>query len=60
MIPGNLENAYAYEIERRKDEMREAAKSHLVHQSLKRRKSPAWPMAILSILAWLLIIFIGR
>jgi hypothetical protein len=32
MFGNNLENAYTYEIERRKDEMREAAHSQLVRQ----------------------------
>lgn len=59
MFNGNLENAYAYETERRKDEMREAANSQLVSQIHKKRKSRAWSMTILVILAWLLLIFIG-
>ena len=60
MIPGNLENAYAYEVERRKDEMRAVTNSQLVREALKRRKSPVRPMAILSLFARLLTILIGR
>lgn len=54
----NLENAYAYESERRKDEMRAAAESQ-VHRHLGRRKSPARILAMLAILLWLVTMFIG-
>jgi hypothetical protein len=59
MFNGNLENAYAYETERRKDEMREAANSQLVSQVVPRRKSRAWSITILAVLAWLLLTFLG-
>ena len=54
----NLENAYAYESERRKDEMRAAAESQM-HRHLGRRRSPAKMLAILAILLWLVTIFTG-
>jgi hypothetical protein len=60
MIPDNLENAYAYEIERRKDEMRAAANNQLVREARKRHKSPVRPMAVLSLIARLLTILISR
>ena len=50
----NLENAQAFEVERRKDEMRDAAKHNLVRPNTKRRKSAALPFAILSILTWIM------
>jgi len=52
----NLENAYAYESERRKDEMRAAAESQ-VHRHLRRHKSPVRLVALLGVLAWLVTIF---
>jgi hypothetical protein len=54
----NLENANAYESERRKDEMREAAESQQ-YRHLPRRKSPARLLAILAIVVWLVTNFIG-
>ncbi len=60
MYPSDLENAYAYEIERRKDEMRAATKHNFERQSLKRRKLPALPMAILSLISLLLAILIAH
>jgi hypothetical protein len=60
MIPDNLQNAYSYEIERRKDEMREAAKSQLARQARQGRNSSARPFALVSILARLLTILLGR
>ena len=59
MFPSDLDNAYAYEIERRKDEIREAAQSNFVHQYLEKSQSPVWLVVILSILAGLLAIFLG-
>jgi hypothetical protein len=50
MFPSDFDNAYAYEIERRKDEMRDAAKSQMEHGFRKKRKPVALSMAILSIL----------
>jgi hypothetical protein len=54
----NLENAYVYESERRKDEMRAAADSQ-VHRHLKRQKSPARLVALLGVLAWLVTTFMN-
>ena len=60
MFPSDLENAYAYEKERRKDEMRDAAKSQLVPQRFPVRASQVRRIAILSIPIWLLISFLVR
>ena len=54
----NLENAYTYESERRKDEMRAATESQL-NRHLQRRKSPARFLAVLAIFVWLVTTFIG-
>lgn len=54
----NLENAYTYESERRKDEMRAAAESQ-VYRQIPRRKSPVRLLAILGIFAWLVTTFIS-
>jgi hypothetical protein len=54
----NLENAYTYESERRKDEMRAAAESQ-VNRYLKKGKSPARWLAVLAILVWLLTNLMG-
>jgi hypothetical protein len=59
MLGSNLENAYTYESERRKDEMRAAADSQLVSQVPRRRKSLAWSITVLTLLAWLLLSFLG-
>jgi len=50
----NLENAQAFEVERHKDEMHDAAKHNLVHQNTKELKSTALPFVILSIITWIL------
>ena len=43
MYSNDLNNAYAYECERRKDEMREAAQSNLLRELRGNRKSsPGW------------------
>lgn len=60
MFPRGFENAYAHEIERRKDEMRDAAKQSRERQYLKRRKSVVLPVAILSFLSWLLMSLISH
>jgi hypothetical protein len=60
MYPRGFENAYAHEVERRKDEMRAAAKHNLERQSIQRRKTAALPKAILSILARILVIVFGK
>jgi hypothetical protein len=56
MFPSNLNNAYAYEIERRKDEIHAAAKSQWERGTLKMRKPAFLPMVVLSILGLLLSI----
>lgn len=60
MYPSDLENAYAYETERRKDEMRAASKYNFESQSFKRRKLTALPIAILSLLSRIFVILLGR
>jgi hypothetical protein len=60
MFPTGFENAYAHEVERRKDEMRNAAKSRLERRYIKNRTRSAWPMMILSILTRLLTGLIGH
>jgi hypothetical protein len=60
MFPSDLENAYRYEVERRKDEMRDAAKDRLVRDLVKKRKSPVMSILILSLLGWLLSIMISQ
>ena len=59
MYPRNLDNAYAYESERRKDEMRAAAQSRLVQEAVRGRKPSARPTVMLSILALLLAFIIN-
>jgi hypothetical protein len=56
----NLENSYAFESERRKDEMRAAAESQFLRQIDQRRETRVWPVAILGALTRLLAIFLGR
>jgi hypothetical protein len=56
MFLGDLNNAYAYELERRKDETRAAAKSKSEHGTRKMRKPVLLPMVVLSILGLLLSI----
>ena len=60
MFPSDLNNAYAYEVERRKDEMRNAAKSRFERGNPKRRKPVVLPVAIASIITLLLTIFISQ
>ena len=55
MFPRGFENAYTHEIERRKDEMRDAAKKRRESRYIKRRKSMVLPIAILSFISWLLV-----
>jgi hypothetical protein len=59
MFPSDLNNAYAYEVERRKDEMRNAAKSRMERDFSKKRKPVALPVAILSILTLLLSVLLA-
>ena len=59
MFPSDLNNAYAYEVERRKDEMRNAAKSRLERGISKKRKPVAIPVAIMSILSLILSVLIA-
>jgi hypothetical protein len=54
MFSNDLENAYAYEMERRKDELSAAAQSRLQRESLKNYRSRSLPITVLSILAFLL------
>lgn len=54
MFPRGYENAYAHETERRKDEMRDAKRHQLEHQHLKPRRQVTLPLAILSVLFWLI------
>lgn len=59
MFPSDLNNAYAYEVERRKDEMRNAAKNHMERDFVKRRKLVVVPVVILSVLSLLLSVLLG-
>ena len=54
MFPRGYENAYAHEAERRKDEMRDAKRHQLERQHLKTRRHVTLPLAILSIVFWLI------
>ena len=60
MFPSDIEKAYKHEVERRKDEMRDAAKHNFERQFVKRRKLVALPMAILNLVARILAILIGH
>jgi len=60
MFSNDLENAYAYEMERRKDEMSAAAQSRLERESLKKLGSRTFPMTAMGILALLLAILINH
>jgi len=55
MFPKGFDNAYSHEVERRKDEMRDVAKSRLERQHNRKRKPIVLPIAILSAIAWLVI-----
>ena len=54
MFPRGYENAYAYEAERRKDEMRDAKRHQLERQHLKPRRHVTLPLVILSTIFWLI------
>src|SRR5688572_27795863 len=56
MYSNDLNNAYAYECERRKDEMREAAQSNLLRELRGNRKSSHRLVAALSGLALMLAV----
>jgi len=60
MYSNNLNNAYAYEYERRKDEMREAAQSKLAREFFENGKSSSQLVARLSVLALLVAAFLNR
>ena len=60
MFSSNLENAYVYECERRKDEMRDAAQSHLAREFRRNSKNSSRLLAGLSFLALLLAAFLNR
>jgi len=56
MFPKGFENAYAHEVERRKDEMHEAAKSRFERQYTRGRKPVVLPIAILIAIAGLVLV----
>jgi ABC-type spermidine/putrescine transport system permease subunit II len=60
MFPRGFENAYAHEVERHKDEMRDAARHNLAAKYFKQRKKVVLPIAFLSILAGILEIVISH
>jgi len=60
MFPRGYENAYAYEVERRKDERRDAARHNLEGKHFKGRKTATLPLAILSIFVWVLAIVFSK
>ena len=60
MYSNDLNNAYAYECERRKDEMRDAAQSNLLREFRGKGKSSSPLMAALSFLALMLAVFLNR
>ena len=60
MYSNDLDNAYAYECERRKDEMRAAAQSNLVRELLGGGKNSSLLVARLSLLALLVAAFLNR
>ena len=58
MSSNDLNNAYAYECERRKDDLRAAAESQRVHDLLggKQNLHLPWLMAVIGLLAAILIV----
>lgn len=60
MFPSDLENAYAYEVERHNDEMLAALIHNIESQYIKRRKFTALPLAIVTILSLILANLIGH
>jgi hypothetical protein len=61
MYSNDLNNAYEYECERRKDEMREAAQSNLVRELRRNgKRSSSRLVAGLSALALLVAAFLNR
>ena len=60
MFPRGFENAYAYEVERRKDERRDVARHNLEGKYSKGRKTATLPITILSIFAWVLAIVFSK
>jgi hypothetical protein len=60
MYSNDLNNAYAYECERRKDEMHEAAQSNLVREPRGDGKNSSLLVAKLSFLALLVMAFLHR
>ncbi len=59
MFSNNLENAFEFESERRKDEMRDAANSHLAHQASGNQSNHKKAANLLDALLSLLAMFIG-
>ena len=60
MYSVDLESAYTYEVERRRDEMRAAVQSQLVHESRAHRRRVPLLTTVLSILVLLSAIFISH
>jgi hypothetical protein len=60
MFPRGFENAYAHEVERRKDEWRDAARHNLEGKYFKGRKTSTLPITVMSILAWVLAIVFSK
>jgi hypothetical protein len=60
MFPSDLDNAYAYEMERHKDEMRDVEKNKLVREALANRRRVSLPIGVLSILALVLAILLNH
>ena len=60
MFSNDLNNAYTYECERRKDEMREAAQSNLAREVGGDGKNSSLLVAKLRVLALLVIAFLHR
>jgi len=58
MFP-NPENAYYPERERRQDQIREASNHNLAQKFSRRPKSITLPIAVLSIITWLLVTLIA-
>jgi len=59
MILKGFENAYAHELERRQDDIRDVEKLIPLRDHTKRRRSSGVPIVLLIILAWILAGFLG-
>ena len=60
MFPRGFENAYAHEVERRKDERRDATRHNLEGKYSKSRKTATLSITVLSIFAWVLAIVFSK